>query len=600
VAEETPFLSVWDVASGKRLRRVPVRKQPGRLLAYSPDGKLLAAVTATGVTQVWEAASGKRLAVCRGPECSPFGLAFVNGKVLTAGKSWQGICVWEAPSGKILSPTEGHLGPVSAVGFLRDGRVVSAGANTFCFWDASSGKELRRFTVAVDDGGRENPTFALTPAGTHLACLDDPEGTVRLFDLPSGEEAWETARQVGSQWAVCFSVDGTSLAISTDGWIDKKEARVHRVLEVSTGRERGRFEGEAGERPAAALSPGGKILATAVNRIIRGGRSRTVSVLQLWDVSRGKEVGRVSRDDGWLQTLAFSPDGAWLMIAQTDGTLFLLDSATGQEIASWKAESGLVTRLLFAPDGRTLAAIKPDYQTGGTKIALWEVCTRSVQREWTAPHNLVTSVAFSPDGRLLASGCTDSTVLLWDVLGRLPNGEALPGKPSQADLDKLWSELADGNAARGRVALLKLAAAPKEAVELVRQKLPPAGQKAVTAAEIDRWIARLDDDFAVREESARWLVEAGRAAKPALVKALEAAPSAEKRRRLERLQEKLAQVLPGPEMVRPIRAAELLERIGTPEARQVLEALSKGDTDAWLTREARAAFQRLGRQADTH
>jgi hypothetical protein len=44
-----------------------------------------------------------------------------------------------------------------------------------------------------------------------------------------------------------------------------------------------------------------------------------------------------------------------------------------------------------------------------------------------------------------------------------------------------------------------------------------------------------------------------------------------------------------------LRAVEALERIGTPEARQVLQALAKGAAGAVLTRAAQGALERLER-----
>ena len=44
-----------------------------------------------------------------------------------------------------------------------------------------------------------------------------------------------------------------------------------------------------------------------------------------------------------------------------------------------------------------------------------------------------------------------------------------------------------------------------------------------------------------------------------------------------------------------LRALEVLERIGTPEARQILLSLAKGAPEAALTQEAKASLERLGK-----
>src|SRR5207244_4307264 len=84
---------------------------------------------------------------------------------------------------------------------------------------------------------------------------------------------------------------------------------------------------------------------------------------------------------------------------------------------------------------------------------------------------------------------------------------------------------------------------------------------------IARLIADLDgDDFDTRERAAREVAAIGEAAEPALRKALAGDPSAELRRRAE---EVLRQIDPSQagEVVRGVRAVEVLESLGTPEAR---------------------------------
>jgi hypothetical protein len=81
--------------------------------------------------------------------------------------------------------------------------------------------------------------------------------------------------------------------------------------------------------------------------------------------------------------------------------------------------------------------------------------------------------------------------------------------------------------------------------------------------------------------------------RPALLAALKAKPGPEKKRRLEELLKALAPGGPNPELVRPARALEVLERVGTPQARRLLRALAKGNPGARLTADAQSALKRL-------
>jgi hypothetical protein len=94
----------------------------------------------------------------------------------------------------------------------------------------------------------------------------------------------------------------------------------------------------------------------------------------------------------------------------------------------------------------------------------------------------------------------------------------------------------------------------------------------------------------------RELENLGEQAEPALRKALEGKPPAEVRRQVEELLAKLQGPLTSPEPLRAVRAVAVLEQIGTPKARRVLEALSEGAPTGRLTQEAKAALERLKKQ----
>ncbi len=87
----------------------------------------------------------------------------------------------------------------------------------------------------------------------------------------------------------------------------------------------------------------------------------------------------------------------------------------------------------------------------------------------------------------------------------------------------------------------------------------------------------------------------GEDAVPVLRKALDSKPSEEARRRMESILRKPRP--PSPETVQVIRGVEVLEHIGTPEARQLLESLAEGAPEAVLTREAKGALERLIQQS---
>ena len=89
------------------------------------------------------------------------------------------------------------------------------------------------------------------------------------------------------------------------------------------------------------------------------------------------------------------------------------------------------------------------------------------------------------------------------------------------------------------------------------------------------------------------LLKVGEQAVPALQKVLASSPPLETRKRVEELVDQLTGGTLTAEQLRVVRAVEALERIGTPEARRLLQTLAEGAPGALPTREAQAALDRL-------
>jgi hypothetical protein len=133
-------------------------------------------------------------------------------------------------------------------------------------------------------------------------------------------------------------------------------------------------------------------------------------------------------------------------------------------------------------------------------------------------------------------------------------------------------------------------------VPLLRERLqlPAADAKQIAA-----WIEDLDHrEFDAREKAVRELERLGAGAELALRRALAANPGPEPRRRLQMLLRELESSAREP--LRKRRAVAVLEQLGTPPAREVLERLLQSAPRTFLNQEAKRALERLGaRSPDT-
>jgi hypothetical protein len=287
------------------------------------------------------------------------------------------------------------------------------------------------------------------------------------------------------------------------------------------------------------------------------------------------------------------------------------ETATGQEVQRTPTFRTRLLSLAFAPDGHTLAF------GGGTdlelhyynhylgfripgeadfSIRLWDLVENKELRRFAGHALQVESLTFSPDGACLVSGSADATPLCWDtadITGRArPRGADL----SASRLEKLWTELADDEAARAHKAVVELIRSPDSALSLLAHKLrpippPPRASIPILLSDLD------SNEFVRREKATHELEQLGELAEPALRKALKEKPSLEARKRMEAILEQIERRNLTSDRLRTGRALQVLESIGTPQAKEILEGLSHGATAARRTEEAKAALQRLARRS---
>lgn len=174
---------------------------------------------------------------------------------------------------------------------------------------------------------------------------------------------------------------------------------------------------------------------------------------------------------------------------------------------------------------------------------------------------------------------------------------SLPLRPLQPhELHTHWNDLGAAHVLTARQGIWALGESPAQAVPFFAERLLPVSA-TVAPERLAQLITDLDDDrFAVRHRAEEELHKLADLAEPAMRKELASKPTVDVRRRIQRLVQELERQQSAPETMRALRAIQVLESTGTPEARLLLEKLAQGTAQARLTREARAVLERLGRK----
>jgi WD40 repeat protein/serine/threonine protein kinase len=441
-------VKVWDVAEGREQLTLQHVLSAGVEVRFSPDSQLLAS-HGGGVLRLWDAQSGQQLASLPEPgqneTIGTWGFSSDGRQVATS--SWdRTITVRQARTGKVLARLRGHGGEIQSVLFSSDGRRL--------YSDAADGK-IKVWEV----GATRNPilklahpggeVLAFSPDGRRLASAgfagesNESAADVRFWDPATGQllSSWKAQEKISD---LAFRPDGAQLALLD--WRQDVEVR-----EVATGRKLftlqeprdrqavesmrvvyssdGRYlanssdvltgkvtvwDARSGQKVLSLLNPGNEasLAFHPDSRRLACGSRDTVTI---WDIRTGAEVLTIHWPAANVLSLAFSPDGRWLVGGTEHDQIRFWDAESGQEVRTLRGHTGSVNRLAFSPNGRRLASASAD-----NAVKLWDVDSGQEVLTLNAPQSVsartqgFSAVAFSSDGTRLAA-CADGQVLIWDA-----------------------------------------------------------------------------------------------------------------------------------------------------------------------------------------
>ena len=176
---------------------------------------------------------------------------------------------------------------------------------------------------------------------------------------------------------------------------------------------------------AAAVHPGGTAFATA------GQDGRVL----IWSAAEGQVSRAVDAGSGWVENVAWSPDGQWL--AASCARQVRAYGADGVEI--WRSDDhpSTVSAIAWSGAGELATACYG-------RVTFFDASTGEPRQKLEWQGSLV-SMVLSPDGDIVACGSQDNSVHFW----RRSTGEdsmmsGYPAKPSALAFDDTGTLLATG------------------------------------------------------------------------------------------------------------------------------------------------------------
>lgn len=305
---------LWDLAenSGPQSLEVPVESGLS-VLAFSPDGRLLAGGGMTGQLTIWETQSGKVVTAAEAHPQYIRALAFdASGTILASGSDYPALKLWNPTTGELLDSIVAArcnycIDAVGALAFLPDGTLASGG---------QTGRELEPMLRVWDLGSRREIASMAEPTGhyesisqlsVHNGLLWAGGSTLRAFTLPGLDSAFSEPEYTA------FAVGGPAIAVTTPAGdvriVAAPDARaVHLEREV-----------EEMVEPVSAITPDGSRALVVDGPFIRIFETRT-----------GEELARVFTDPSSSEWLVFTRGGeldgspaalGWLAWRTADGRL---------------------------------------------------------------------------------------------------------------------------------------------------------------------------------------------------------------------------------------------------------------------------------------
>ena len=447
------YIAVWNIKTGEQVTCLTEHPDFVCSLSFSPCGKFLASGGRDGAVRVWSVINWELLHTYQDYGTERKKVFYSPEGVLYALEmSDDAFIVWDVTCGeKCERFLEEHS-------YLHDAHVPKG---TSFILASKTPREFRKWTV----GDSEPCSFPHLHTGVPFSLVFAPDGKtlaggywsenekVMLWDITQPSSPPSSFNLPGRKYIVSVSSQGKIYATGPDG----ETAKVWNIGNNETPFATFTLPDEKSPLAEQEWQVSTAAFAQKTNLLACGDSDGTMYV---WDVQQQHIQHAFKAHDGWIHSIAFSPNGKLLISIRTTGPVArlwniesgepidtfpektyafafspcsaLIAIGKGKEVLLWDIEHGETVMtiphprdswspfaLAFSPCSRFLASGASWIRGFGIKkcpVLLWDIASGENIAAFRGGHPTdVQSLAFSPDGTILASGGYDGTILLWDM-----------------------------------------------------------------------------------------------------------------------------------------------------------------------------------------
>jgi WD40 repeat protein/serine/threonine protein kinase len=287
---------------------------------------------------------------------------------------------------------------INAVAYCKDGRhVVTAGFGRYAarLWSVDDGTLVRELR-------HDGPVFAVDCSPDSRYILTGSLGRVTgglatLWDLATGTALREFKHSDLPVFAVGFSADGKRIVTGCRG------GDVY-VWDTSTGERLATFPHTTPVR-SVAFHPNGRLIATGT-----GDEVGDDNAVRIWDIETRQLVVAPLLQRGFVNAVAFSPNGRTMAAACDDKAVYLWHGSRFTPLGPPLLHKDEAKSVAFSPDSRRVITGSRD-----KTARIWSASSREQIGAPLLHQDEVRAVAFGPDNTTVMVGCRDGTARLWRV-----------------------------------------------------------------------------------------------------------------------------------------------------------------------------------------